>query len=423
MTSILWAFPFASVSAFAMYAILIALSFARVREVYLPLPITHFQGTSQHFRGFDAYRGLAAVFVAAGHCWFFTYPVFAETQLKAFWLEYGSAAVPIFCVLSGFLIYRSVQKLQTLADLRAYGIRRLFRIWPVYAAATILLVFWGFYGNEAPIRLFVGEIFMYYAIGFVRFANPVAWSLYIELIFYCLLPMFFVVVGRRRMALFALVGAVTVAFADLHSREFGLWQFFMLGVLASEISPMIKRHARWLFVVGLALLLFDLSGVPQDTDWAAMIGFTYPRFDRQTTGLGIGFMLMLASTPHLKNLGKGLDVYPLRLLGLVSYSLYVTHPIYILANFPGMQGFSQNVEFFGTFERMPWWYLPIIFVPGAIFWAIVSYVLIEKPGISVGSYLSKKARRADTDRLTSPPDAGRSGQRTGPSTTPEEELR
>lgn len=411
MTAILWAFPLATASAFAFYFILITLAFETVRHRYIPLPVTHFQTTNLHLRGFDAYRGLAALFVASGHSWYFTYPVFAETQVKAHWLEYSSSAVPIFCVLSGFLIYRSVRNLKNLTDLRAYGIRRLFRIWPVYAGGTILLAFWGFYGIEEPYRLFAGEFFMFSALKYVRYANPVAWSLYIEVIFYLFLPVVFAVVGRRYMLLFAALAAIFIAYADLGSREFGLWQFFMLGIVASELSPKIERFAVWLFLAGLGLLLFDLSGGPARTDWAEIIGFTYPRTDRQTTGLGIGFMLMLAATPHLRQLGRALDVYPLRLLGLVSYSLYVMHPIYILANFPMMGNFTPSVPLFEPLGRMPWWYLPTIFVPGAIFWAIVSYVLIEKPGISIGKYLSARARRADTDRLTSPPDAGLPGKR------------
>src|SRR3954466_15239753 len=108
MGSILAANPIATVSAVCFYAVLALLCVPWMRLMVLPQP-KHKTGVKhEHFAGFDTYRGLAALYVAIAHMWLFTFPVFANTQLAWHWIAYGSAAVPVFCVLSGFLIYRTV---------------------------------------------------------------------------------------------------------------------------------------------------------------------------------------------------------------------------------------------------------------------------------------------------------------------------
>ncbi|WP_370195747.1 hypothetical protein, partial [Aurantimonas coralicida] len=42
------------------------------------------------------------------------------------------------------------------------------------------------------------------------------------------------------------------------------------------------------------------------------------------------------------------------------------------------------------FEPMPFWYLPGVFLPGMLFWAIVCYVAVERPGIALGKRLARR---------------------------------
>ena len=90
---------------------------------------------------------------------------------------------------------------------------------------------------------------------------------------------------------------------------------------------------------------------------------------------------------------------PLRLLGLISYSVYLIHLFYILANFPQIglftrAGTTPSYEQMRLLPQMPVWYLPLVFFPGALMWGVVSYVLVERPGIRAGRYLVARARAA-----------------------------
>jgi hypothetical protein len=100
---LLRAYPFATASSAAFYVLLVALAVPYLRP-YFSLLFTHPIPPHQKYQlGFDTLRGFAAIFVAFAHCWWATYPVFAATQMAAPFLAYGTKAVPIFAVLSGFL--------------------------------------------------------------------------------------------------------------------------------------------------------------------------------------------------------------------------------------------------------------------------------------------------------------------------------
>lgn len=406
MMHALASYPIATVSAAAFYVVMALCFFPPVRHRLVPLPEYKVGRDNAHLSGFDTYRGLAALFVAIAHMWYFSYPVFAETQLKVHWLGFGSAAVPVFCILSGFLIYRSVEAIRNIDGLGAYVLRRLFRLYPVYFLGVILCLWFGVYQD---FRAFFADVFMLRVIWWPSFGNPVTWSLYHEILFYMMLPLIVAVVGRNRMALFSILALVALMLADLPSRDFGLYKFFLIGILASTAVERVRPYALFVFAVGLGLVVFDMSGPNQppqnmpggwSTDWASWIGIAVERNDRETLGLGIGFGLMLAAMPGLQRIGRALEIWPMRLLGMVSYSLFILHPFYILLNFPEMGVLKPNFELFKTYDRMGWWYLPLIFAPGAIFWAIVSYVLVEKPGISFGKKLAR--RRLAAERIDLP---------------------
>lgn len=394
MTHVLTSYPFATFSAGAFYLALAICCIPSIRHRLVPLPEYNVGHKNAHLAGFDTYRGLAALFVATAHMWYFSYPVFAETQLKANWLEFGSAAVPVFCILSGFLIYRSVEAIKDIDGLRSYVLRRIFRIYPVYLVGVFLCLLFGLYGSS---RAFFADVFMLRVLWWPSFGNPVTWSLYHEILFYMMLPLIVAVVGTNRMGLFGIMALIALTLADVSSADFGLYKYFVIGILASVAVERVRPVAIPIFIVGLGLLLFDLSGPSQPipnapnrwpTDWANWIGIAVERWDRETLGLGIGFGLVLSATPGLPRIGRILEVWPMRLLGLVSYSLFILHPFYILLNFPEMGRIQPNFELFKGYDRMSWWYLPLIFAPGAIFWAIVSYIVIERPGIALGKRLA-----------------------------------
>jgi peptidoglycan/LPS O-acetylase OafA/YrhL len=397
MWSVLSAHPIATLSSAALYLFLLALAIPETRRIVAPWFSHPIPPHQQYLRGFDTLRGLAAAFVALGHCWWMTYPVFASTQLVVPALGYASKGVPIFAALSGFLIYRSVVSIASLAKLREYAIRRTFRIYPIYLLGVLLCLLTGQYRDPEGFRLLTSDLFMFSAISWPDgFANPPTWSLYIEVIFYALLPMVVVLFGQRRMLVGSIIVLIAMIVADNQSRVFSLWKYFLVGIIASELAPRLKaREALILLSVGLAVFATDL-GWP-DFDPAVRLGLSVIHGDGQTIGLALACGLILVALPSLPKVGAALNVLPLRILGIISYSVYITQFFYIQANFPEIElfkqaGTQQMYQHFLTIRPFPAWYMPFIFFPGLLFWGGVSFLLIESPGMRLGKWLIDRSR-------------------------------
>ena len=402
LQAILLLHPLASLSSLATYLLLIALCVPYTRRILEPRLVHPIPPHQRYLNAFDTYRGFAASLVAIGHCWWATYPVFAHTQYALQFIAYNAKAVPIFAVLSGFLIYRSTLSIKTIEDLRKYAIRRFFRIYPVYIVGVFLCLFYGQYVSIPDyngLSRFVADAFMLQTVNWpAGFGNPPTWSLYVEVMFYAYLPLLVLTIGRSRMVWFSAGFLVVLLLADTQSRVLGLWKFFSIGIVASETAPHVRKFALPCFVAGVAMLWWDFYGPAHD--WFADFGLTHRHMDGETIGLGLSTALILMSSPHLDWVGRAFNILPLRLLGLISYSLYVTHFFYISANFPEIGLFSSlgSPEMKTVFEKlpeMPFWYLPLVFFPGVYFWALISFLLVESPGMRFGRWLANRGKFGD----------------------------
>lgn len=336
----------------------------------------------------DGYRGLAAAMVAFAHMVFWCYPVFwASKDVYPYLISYGgNKAVPVFVMLSGFLIYRSVRRAETAADLREYAARRLLRIYPLYLAAVVALVAVGQQSTKpGPLA---AEVLMLRALDYPAFGNPVAWSLYVEVCFYVFLPVYVAAAGRRVVPLSAGLFAALAVADPAGPREMYLWKYFFLGILASHLADGLAAGVgRWareaaglaLAAGGVWLMRYDFGG--KDNDWAAALTRIPHNPAEATLGLGLGFGLLLVGTMCSGLVSRAAGVAPLRFLGTISYSVFLIHPFYILANFPQLRlkGVGATQPFFQEIGTAPWWYGFFVFAPGLLLWASVSYALIERP--------------------------------------------
>jgi len=386
-------YPIATASSAVFYAFLALLAFAPTRALFAPLFVHPVPPHQKYLQGFDTIRGFAACLVAIGHASWATYPVFANAQSIIPFVGFAVKAVPIFAVLSGFLIYRSALSIASLQDLRAYVVRRFFRIYPVYLAAVLACLVIGQYvasEQHSGFAYFMADVFMFNVISWPGYANPPAWSLYIEVTFYAFMPLALITVGQRRMLLLAALAIAAMVLADHPSRVFVLWRYFMFGIVASELSPRIERWAPAIFAAGVIMLAVDFLG-PRG-DWIAMLGIGLPHQDHSTIALGVSVAMILMSLPHLPKIGATLNWLPLRIIGVISYSVYLTHFFYIRASFPVIDRFTQAgtqpvYQVLETMPRTPSWYLPLVFFPGILTWGAICFLLVERPGMRFGQYL------------------------------------
>ena len=309
----------------------------------------------------------------------------------------------MFCVLSGFLIYRSVRNIHNRDDLRYYIARRIFRVYPLYllsvAACLMLGQVVADHNEIGTLSYLVAELMMFRSIDFPVFANPVTWSLYVEVIFYVFLPVFVLFVGLRRILPASIAMLVLLVIADqVPGREFQLWKYFFFGIVASELSLRYEKELKShigvaILAIGTILLVIDLAGPAYD--WVAHAGFVKRNLSEYTIGLGLSFAMIAAAVPHVAAAGRVLNVFPLRFIGVVSYSVFIVHPFYLMANFPDLvlRKVGSQPIYGRPSRRCPTgtcrYCSRRAFSPGRP----LTFLLIERPALIAGSQAIKQYRQ------------------------------
>ena len=392
-------FPTASVLATAAYGLLLAVllsPFVR-REIggRLAMPSPSNQA---HLAPLDAYRGLAALYVAVFHTWQWWKDAFAHVPR---FIEEGDKAVPIFVALSGFLIYRALLPVKDADGFRRYLINRFLRIFPLYLVSVLVMFGAGWYGAQtSSLRAIVGDALMLRALGFPTFMNPPVWSLYVEVLFYLIAPAFVAVAGRRALPWAAGVFIVFCMGDVANSRELSLWKYFAAGILASELHRHTKdRLPEWgaiaVAATGAALLALDVQLAPGWLDRAIQRAAPWLRpADLQTpytVALAFAMTLLLWGSACSRWTGTFFASAPWRVLAAASYSVFVWHSMIIVADAP--------VTFDGTgflkpdgalVNGAPGWVIPVIYLPAYVLVGSLSFLAIERPFLLLRSRLWPK---------------------------------
>lgn len=148
--------------------------------------------------GVEAWRGLAAWLVVYVHFWGFSGQDWPP-------LRFAHTGVDLFFVLSGFVFapYFWGKAL----SLRAFALRRFFRIYPAYVLALAIYAGLKVHAGHAPLYLWEHLTFMQVQSREMAFYyNPPFWSLPAEVEFYLLLPLLAWVWHRSSHGGWVLVG-------------------------------------------------------------------------------------------------------------------------------------------------------------------------------------------------------------------------
>lgn len=148
----------------------------------------------------QALRGLAAILVVFYHITAIS--LFDDTQsstllaLKSFWAMYGSLGVPLFFVLSGFIITMSIfGGKETRISPKDFLLRRVIRVYPVYwlylFAMLFLTILQYFFSSKSAVEInfiyFLKSFFLWPTFDKYGQFYPllwVGWSLVFEMYFY-----------------------------------------------------------------------------------------------------------------------------------------------------------------------------------------------------------------------------------------------
>jgi peptidoglycan/LPS O-acetylase OafA/YrhL len=321
-------------------------------------------------------RALAAIGVAVSHFQFDLQRTFGlGASLPP--LGYGNAGVDLFFVISGFvMVYASEPLFGRRDGPRAFFLRRLIRIVPIYWLVTTLYVALAFtlpgHRNTYSAASIVAS---YLFVPWPRLdgvMQPVVgqgWTLNYEMLFYAMFAL--AVLARRRIAV-ALVAALLAA-ATLLGALVALPEPF-----AFWCDPMLLEFA---FGMGLGLAYREGLRVPNAVGWiliaAGVIGIAlapwppwgYSGLRFLTWG---GPALLIVAGATLGGLAVPPRWRPLVLLGEASYALYLLHSIPVRAVLQGAAWAKLDVA------AAPWLYLALA-TAGAIALALIVHLAFEQP--------------------------------------------
>jgi peptidoglycan/LPS O-acetylase OafA/YrhL len=370
----------------------------------------------------DSTRALAALSI-------FCFHLASTLDLPNWTKDYTNtfaAGVPVFFVISGFVLYRPFARAQ-LADVAPpkvgpYAWRRFLRIVPAYyLALTIFLVF-------GPRHESLGQLPALY--GFAQVYDPStvlaglapAWSLDCEVLYYALIPLVVLAVlalpaANQSQRLSRQITALALLFGL--SLAYKLWFFSWGGNPAFGRDQVFQFQPGWnldLFVLGMAVAVWsanrELTGV---TDRVA--GF----IERRAWVLWLGavvlfFVLSWNSSQAFDDVGSVLLHYGAGLfglcillpaiwgapgdgvvrrvlgnryllaLGVVSYSFYLFHKMVLNQV---VDAWPDRIS--GTAGDVG---IAVVALAGSIAISVVVYLLVERPAMSLKRYFPDDSRSA-----------------------------
>jgi peptidoglycan/LPS O-acetylase OafA/YrhL len=357
---------------------------------------------SEHDDRLQSLRGLAALTVMVGHASLLL-PQTRFSLVEGTLFEQNSAVV-FFYVLSGFVLGESLRRGR---GARAFIIRRLARLLPVFWSSIALGVVVAFVLRHAPIEGAGGWFndnflsistkphdIVLNVVGLSVSINGALWSIQTE---FAMVPLLLVLVPlAERMSNeqnFLVLGLILVicdgallpyGIAHASARPLGYVYCFYLGIVIPRIigiSPLkrfLQSEKAVLAGLGLAalfhvLMMKNLFSIPTK--------FT---FDAIVSAQIVAYVMV---TPRVANF---LRASLLVGLGDISYSFYAYGQIVLAASAFGLFRISTT----------PWWEIhPALFILSALAiglavavpmaWA--SYRWIELPGIALGRVLTRSS--------------------------------
>lgn len=368
-------------------------------------------------RGLDGLRGLAALAVFGVH---YNQIVDIDVQTGPFdfylLLVNGEYGVALFFILSGLLLsqpfWKSVLYQADWPDIKIYVIHRLARILPAYylALTTLIIVtgYWRYPEAWTDILLHYSFLFNYTEFSIFSINAPF-WTLAVEVQFYCLLPLVFLMLRRfSPQNVFGILLLLCFATYGLHYwlassvdkaiawpgssaltwiRPYGAvithsilahLPHFIIGVMCGGLLLHLKttqphaidagdRRYEFIFWVSLGLVLLLLA-----TELGETVQIPFGRYGLPLVPLLLGAMIL--SAPLTRIAASILSSGPIRILGILSYGIYIYH-------LPVLQLVDRKMSEFSMDAAEHWIILGTSSVTLTLLAATISYFLVERPAL------------------------------------------
>lgn len=305
-----------------------------------------FKDKNIFFERIDSIRGLAALAVAIGHVLIASEQTrglnivtvseignltFFKIIIRLLLVVFnGEAAVMCFFVISGFVLYKSLNNLHSNNKhwIAEFYKRRILRIYP---ALIVSYIIFGLY-LETPTNQFVQGILLW-GIG----ENPVTWTLKVELLMAILLPFIYLMLNNKKFVVLPIIISIVVFITynynvntllphiQITNMLLGQVNYFVrisvyilpfvLGMYGYKYYDILKKYCSKtpIFLLGLIVLLSTGFLIIEDSYYSVLIeSFA-------------GFIVVIGCSDSKHT--KILSLKPFVWLGKISYSFYLYHTL------------------------------------------------------------------------------------------------
>jgi peptidoglycan/LPS O-acetylase OafA/YrhL len=291
----------------------------------------------------DALRGIAAMIVLISHYSWAYHHYFNILKPEKIYFKYGDWGVQFFFIISGFVIFMTLEKVATV---REFALARFFRLYPVYWICMFLtLTFLYFlpFPNWGPFSIVVILKNLTMLQGFMRtnHVDQVYWSLCIEVAFYAIMGFVFYIKKMKQIELVCLLWLIlslVVIYFDFPLKKYVVVllilkyaPLFISGIMFYKIKNGIATVWNHLLVIAsfvVFLLIIYTDRIQYDLDFIPfiLILIVYATF----------YFLMYNTSKILRN--------PILLfLGSISYPLYLLHNVIGYSIITRLRLYTDNI--------------------------------------------------------------------------------
>ena len=380
----------------AVVAVAIALGVACLLAKWFGLP-----PAGGRFHTMDGLRGYLAFFVFLHHSavWYsFLHTSQWLPPSSPLYIHFGLGSVDLFFMITAFLFWSKLieSRSKKIDWLRLY-VSRVLRLFPLYAAVILLVLLVVGFGSRFHLRepagLLIAHIgkWMSFTIlgapdinGFVDTRNIVAgvmWSLPYEWWFYLSLPIFGLLFGRIRPAswfFFSLLATAAGIYWAIHFSVINMFVAFLGGIAAAFLVRQEQFCALVSGRVGAVLAIFFVAIGP----------VIYMTADSQPGIflLSLGFIIIACG-----NTLFGILAWPAsRMLGEITYGIYLLHGMIFFVTFRYLIGFTRA----SGQSLVIHWLVVFLCVPVLVLISYSAFRVIEAPAMAavpaVTEWLKKK---------------------------------
>lgn len=270
----------------------------------------------------DALRGLAALVVVLFHYTTRFTELFAPNPPPTFSFPDGHYGVNLFFIISGFVIFMTLEKTTRPMD---FVVSRFSRLFPAYWVAIVLTFsvthLLGLPGKLVDVTTAFGNLFMLHSLFRIPHVDGVYWTLEVELLFYCGMFLLYRLQRLRQIhcALLGLLAMRLVYF--ILERRFGIELSWTISRL------LILGYIPW-FALGISIYLATSRHGKSEWRQPAVTGgcaiVTLLIVDSlfvAALAIALGTAVFLAASGHASLLRSRMLVW----LGTISYPLYLLH--------------------------------------------------------------------------------------------------